>query len=473
MTRDAKLHTGRLALFSAPCLPLSGLDLPLNAYLPAYYSEHIGVAYATVGLAFMLVSLLDMAFDPFIGGFMDRTRTRYGRFKPWLLLGAPALALGVYLLFMAKPGASGWHLWLSLAIVYCGFSICQLSHVSWASLLSTDYDERSRIYTWWQGANTLGALVIVLLPVLLENALGYGHDVGVRSMGVFIIALVPLCMCLPALMIEEPAPPLHRNDAPALKDYFQALQSSATLRTVLTALSMSTATAVTAALFFVFISHAKGLSTGDASALIFFYLVAALLGAPIWAHVATRFGKHNALIVATLAYIATQALIALAIPGTFWAMAIGTFVAGLPGAASGILVRAMIADVADEDRLRTGIDSTGMLFGLVTAMNKMGNALAVGIAFISLDLLKFQPEGGGTSPIALYCLYLGLPCLIAVIGIAMLWNYPLTAAKHAEIRRLLASRDRLGLDNAPIQSNAAPPNAPHVGIAGEAMSSGG
>jgi Na+/melibiose symporter-like transporter len=274
-------------------------------------------------------------------------------------------------------------------------------------------------------------------------------------------------------MIEEPAPPLHRNDAPALKDYFQALQSSATLRTVLTALSMSTATAVTAALFFVFISHAKGLSTGDASALIFFYLVAALLGAPIWAHVATRFGKHNALIVATLAYIATQALIALAIPGTFWAMAIGTFVAGLPGAASGILVRAMIADVADEDRLRTGIDSTGMLFGLVTAMNKMGNALAVGIAFISLDLLKFQPEGGGTSPIALYCLYLGLPCLIAVIGIAMLWNYPLTAAKHAEIRRLLASRDRLGLDNAPIQSNAAPPNAPHVGIAGEAMSSGG
>jgi len=470
MTREAKLQTGRLALFSAPCLPLSGLDLPLNAYLPAYYSEHLGVAYATVGLAFMLVSLLDMAFDPFIGGLMDRTRTRFGRFKPWLLLGAPLLALGVYLLFMAQPGASGWYLWLSLAIVYCGFSICQLSHVSWASLLATDYDERSRIYTWWQGANTFGALAIVLLPVLLENALGYEHDAGVRSMGALIIALVPFCMLLPVLIIHEPAPPAHRNSAPTLSDYIQALRADATLRTVLTALSLSTATSVTAALFFVFIGHAKGLATGDASALIFFYLVAALFGAPLWASAATRFGKHNALIIATLAYIGTQALIALGLPGTFWPMAIGTFIAGLPGAASGILVRAMIADAADEDRLRTGIDSTGMLFGLVTAMNKMGNALAVGIAFVALDLLQFQANAAGTAPasIALYGLYLGLPCLIAAAAIGLLWNYPLTSERHAEIRRILASRDQLDLGQASIPSDLAPANARRVGVTGNA-----
>src|SRR5215210_16993 len=96
--------SGVLAAFAGPCLPLAAMGLPLVVYLPEYYSNALGLPLATVGAAFMGVRLLDIMFDPFIGGVMDRTRTRWGRFRPWLALGAPPLMLATYALFMAAHG---------------------------------------------------------------------------------------------------------------------------------------------------------------------------------------------------------------------------------------------------------------------------------------------------------------------------------------------------------------------------------
>src|SRR5882762_3043746 len=93
-----------LAAYAAPCLPLAGLGLPLVVYLPEFYASELGLSLAQVGFAFMMVRFLDVAFEPFFGGVMDRTRTRFGRFRPWFAISAPLLMAATGMLFMAKPG---------------------------------------------------------------------------------------------------------------------------------------------------------------------------------------------------------------------------------------------------------------------------------------------------------------------------------------------------------------------------------
>src|SRR3546814_8118742 len=78
-----------LASLAAPALPMAALTLPLIIYLPEFYANALGLDLAVVGLIFTIVRLADLFFDPFVGGLMDRSRSRWGQFRPWLIVGAP------------------------------------------------------------------------------------------------------------------------------------------------------------------------------------------------------------------------------------------------------------------------------------------------------------------------------------------------------------------------------------------------
>ncbi|MGH6957151.1 MAG: MFS transporter, partial [Caulobacteraceae bacterium] len=108
-------------------MPIGGLAVALSVYLPRYYASHIGLSLATVGVAFMAVRLFDMSLDPVIGVVMDHTRTRLGRYRVWLLAGAPLLVVPVYMLFLAPAGVSLVYLVGWLFCYYVATSVIGLS----------------------------------------------------------------------------------------------------------------------------------------------------------------------------------------------------------------------------------------------------------------------------------------------------------------------------------------------------------
>jgi Na+/melibiose symporter-like transporter len=91
--KAGRLTNGELALFAAPCLGLGAIGVPLSVYLPSFYSAQLGLNLSAVGLAFMAVRLIDIGVDPALGVLMDHSRTRFGRFRPWLATGVPLLML--------------------------------------------------------------------------------------------------------------------------------------------------------------------------------------------------------------------------------------------------------------------------------------------------------------------------------------------------------------------------------------------
>ena len=126
----------RLIAFALPGLPIGALAAALSVYLPRYYASHLGLSLAAVGLAFTSVRLGDMLLDPFIGVLMDKTRTLLGRYRIWLLCGAPLLGIPVYMLFLAPIGVSLIYLVGWLFLYYLGTSVVALSHASWASVIA-------------------------------------------------------------------------------------------------------------------------------------------------------------------------------------------------------------------------------------------------------------------------------------------------------------------------------------------------
>ena len=434
---------GALAAFVGPCLPLAGIGLPLVVHLPTYYARDLGLPLSAVGLAFLLVRLADIGLDPVLGALMDRTRGRLGRFRPWLIAAAPVLMLAAFMLFIAaRPGAGMGYLWLWLAVAYAGFSMGSLSQQAWASALSDDYNERSRVYGWWQAGNVLGMLLVLLMPPLVQIAFHGTRPDGVKAMGWYVVLLLPLTIAFACWRVSEPrlaAGPARRASA---ADYLVLVRNPAVARLMVTDLLMGWAPGITGALFLFYFDQVKHVPETKANLLLLIYFVAGLLGAPLWSWLATRIGKHRALALDGVAIFASLMLV-LALPMTNFAFAaLVMAVAGLPYSGGPLLLRAMLADVGDELRLQTGVDRTGLLYAVLTSTTKVGTALAL-VTFVILDAIGFDAQAAHNTPAAvagLQALFVGGPAVLSLIAAATIWGYPLTAARHARIRTALAAK---------------------------------
>jgi GPH family glycoside/pentoside/hexuronide:cation symporter len=123
MATGQRLSLPILGAFGSTAAPITAIALVMGVYLPRFFSSHIGLSLGAVGLAFGVVRLIDLGLDPLLGMAMDRTRSRWGRYRPWLVVGAPIVMLATYMLFMAAPGMSLINLIIWLLVLFLGVSI--------------------------------------------------------------------------------------------------------------------------------------------------------------------------------------------------------------------------------------------------------------------------------------------------------------------------------------------------------------
>ncbi|MBU6166402.1 MAG: MFS transporter [Alphaproteobacteria bacterium] len=435
-----------LAAFAAPCLPLTGVGLPMVVYLPPYYAGTLGLDLAMTGILFSAVRWIDLPLDILFGRGIDATATRWGRFRPWLLGGGLVMLLGLALSFFAAPGLSPLRAFIGLLIVYAGFSAAQVAHTSWGQSLSTDYHERSRIFGWWQAANMLALISILAVPPL-ANALGprFGLEpsasLGVHAMGWVLIALVLPTLLAACAGVPEGQPA--SSDHHGWRDMWAALKRPLLGRLMLIDLLASLPPGFGGALLVFFFEAARGFSVAEARLLLLFYFAAGLIGAPLWSWLARRTSKHRAVAWSIGSYAVLHAGLVLAPPGDFWVAAGGMLLAGLPAVAPPFLVRAMLADVTDAETLNSGRNNAGLYYAVLVGVQKIGYAIPVGLAYIVLDAVGFDARLGAANSAGaidgLVNLFL-LPPIIAAAGAAWLaWGW--TIDRQAQ-ERIMAELKR-------------------------------
>ena len=432
----------RLFAFSLPGLGLGGLAVALSVYLPRFYATNIGLSLQAVGVAFMAVRLVDMCFDPVIGVVMDHTRTRLGRYRVWLLGGAPLLAIPVFMLFLAPAGVSLFYLIGWLFIYYLGTSVIALAHASWASVVASRYHDRSRVFGTIQVISTIAAAAVLIAPIIISNSV-----TATRYMGWSIVIAIPLGILVASLFTPERIVANHSAQKVTWRDYWEIVSWPEMRRIVAAAFCLTLGPGWMSAMYLYYFTESRGFSFRTASALLLLYIAAGVLGAATLSWLASRLGKHRTLMIASTGYSLGLILIALMPKGALIPASILMFALGFLAAGFVLLGRAMCADAGDAIRLAKGKHQQGLLYAMMTSVEKIASALSIGLTFTILGAVGYQAkEGAHNTPAAIHNLelvYILGPIFFVMLGGACYIGYKLDSKRHAEIRAALDERDAL------------------------------
>jgi len=441
--KSSQLPLRVLTALAAPTLPLAALSLPLVVYLPEFYSGQLKLDLSLVGMIFMIVRILDIGFDPVIGGIMDRTKTHMGRYRPWLIVGTPMVMLGMGMLFMAQPGVGPLYLTGWLLLAYAGWSVLSLSQLALAANVSPDYHERSKIYGWWQAAFLIGMILSMFMPKILA-ALGYTTPFqSMSGMAWLVIILMPISVVICLIGVKERTTTEKEHNS-GLREYFGLLQSKTVRQVLLVEGLLGIASGSSATLTIFFFLSVKHINRADVGLILVAQFVTGLITTPFWSWLAGKIGKHRALSIAALIGVCVQWGYLFAPAGNFIPVALVAAAVGIGYGAINLLPRAMLADVADLERLNSGVERTGLLFALLTGVWKIGQALSVGLMLYVAAKIGFSAAAGANNPPealqGLSYLFVGIPVLLNALAAIVIFRYPLTAERHAEVRRQLEAR---------------------------------
>jgi Na+/melibiose symporter-like transporter len=171
----------------------------------------------------------------------------------------------------------------------------------------------------------------------------------------------------------------------------------------------------------------------------------ALVSVPFWLLLTKRYGKHRVWVGAMILVCAFFVWVPFLGEGDAWWLLVISLFTGFGLGADLVLPPAMQADVVDLDELRHGEKRTGIFFAVWSIAVKLSLALAAGIGFSVLELVDFQRVVGDNLPgalLTLAILYSIVPVIFKLAAISLMWGFPLTAAKQAQIRRLIEAQDR-------------------------------
>lgn len=441
------LPRATLAAYALPSVgPMFLYNLILVMYLN-FATDHLGAAPGAVGLLFFLAKAWDGVSDPLAGALSDRTRTRLGRRRPWLLASAVPLALFSIMAWAPPQGLSGPALvtWISVAIFgfYTAYTAFDVPHMALgAELTVADGRGRNRLYAWRQMLRTLGMLA----------AFGVGTavvaDPESGRQGAFVLALVAGAVTVTTLAYGVLSLPPERPDFVARGGQRPFRAVGDVLRNPHARLLLavffveSMGTGAIGVLVPYSVRYVMELPTSFIPAVLLTYVAATLVGIPIWVRLASRFEKRHLWLFAMVQGGLGFGLLLFVGKGDWPLAVVASFIAGSAGACGNTLGQSLKADVIDVDELRTGERKEGAYFAAWSLVGKLAGGLMVGVVGVTLDALGYVENVPQTETVrrAMVWLMGGMPLLGYGIGTVLFARFRLTQAEHARIRAELDAR---------------------------------
>ncbi len=434
------LKRSTLVYYGLTELPVMMSIFPVLVFVPKYYTSDLGIPLALASTIILLVRIFDVITDPLCGYLCDRTNTRWGRRRPWIVAAAPVIMLAVYKLFLPPDDADAFYLGLWMLVMGIGTTMMIIPYYAWAAELSPDYNERSRITGVRSIMGVIGNFLAQLIPLLALWFWDIGGSGSVLTIvGITMLIVMPICVLLTVSNVGETRN-FQVSTVPLRAGIELMLQNAPFVRLIIAFGVASTALAMTTPLYLFFIAFVLHAEDQAPYMLACFY-TANLCAVPFWVWLSERIGKHRA-------YIASFATIACAHPfylllgeGDFWWMLPITLTTGFAAGGFAALPNSMKADVIDVDHLKSGENRAGVFFSTWSFTYKLAASFGTWLALAGWGWCSFNPAPGiENTPEQLFglrFLFALAPSLFYLGACAVIWKYPITRERHAEVRAQL------------------------------------
>ncbi len=421
-------------------------------FLLPFLTNVVGLSAGVAGSILAISKVWDALIDPAVGILTDRTKSRWGRRRPWLLFGAVPFGVAFFaqwlVPFAGNPGASFWY-YLCVAIVFNTlFTAVNLPYTALTPELTEDYDERTSLSNYRFAFSIGGSLVSgVAHPLIVGQfpgnpALGYLVSGGVWA----VLSVLPLFWCF--LGTRERYQAGEPSAMPIQAQLSVAFANRPYLFVVGIYLCSWLAVQLTATIVPYYVGFWMGLSEVWLARTILAIQGTAFVMLFVWSALSVRIGKKAVYFLGMGALITAQVGLLLLQPGQTTAMILLCVLAGMGVSTAYLIPWSMLPDVIDLDELETGERREGVFYALLVLLQKVclaGSLLLVGqvldaSGFISASEAVPNPTQPESALFALRLIIGPIPAVALLFGLLFARWYPITKARHQEILAALAAR---------------------------------
>lgn len=431
------------------------------AVLQLYFNQVIGLPAIWVGTAIMASLLIDAFIDPMIGRWSDGFRSPLGRRHPFMYAAAGPTALAFFFLWNPPHDLSvGWQFAFMIGMlvaVRLSISLYEIPSTALAPELAPDYDRRTTLlaYRYFFGIIGGAAITFLLYQVFLrqdaDNPLGVLNPEGYARFGAFAAAVMALCILASTAATHGRIRHLHQAPVravslrQAIAEVAANLSNPSMLVLMLSGLIGGVSLGLTSGLSTYFYIHFWGLKSQQISYIIAGGLIASLVGVTLAPLLSRRMGKKQTMIglfsislVASLIPISLRLLDLMPANGTpllLWLLVGDYVVTTSLGLMGFIVVTSMVADVVEDNAVRTGLRSEGLLFAANSLLSKCMIGIGAFMAGALLSLVQFPTHAaqGTVDPQlmrTLALIYLPVVATLSGLSIAVLSLYKIDRATH-------------------------------------------
>ena len=424
-------------------LGISLLTASIQFFLLFYYTDILGIDPGIAGTALLVGKLTwDALNDPLFGYWSDRTKSRWGRRKPYMLFGAVPFGLTIWLLFSLPPGMTGLTAFLavlgSFLLVDTTQTLVSVPYYALSAELTYDYDERTSLISirmiftvvgYIMGAAATTALAGMFMGMGLSKTAAYSWTGAVFGAIAIITALIT------TFGVKETSnPDLKPAEMPAVSQIKHVLKNKPFVQYMIMSTIISISFTLLTSLFPYFLIYQLHMEAQTSLVMLVMLVTIAIFLIP-WRYVSQKINKGPA-------YALGLGIASLAIIGAFLLpegqtplIYVVAFVAGLGFSAQYVFPWSMIPDVIEVDQAKTGERHEGIYFGVNNFLGKLSGALGIAASGWSLRLFGYIPNVQQTTH-ALFGIrffFAIVPVIAFAIALPLLIWYPITRQNHDQM----------------------------------------
>lgn len=430
--------------WGAGTLAVAALFNSVNVLLLRYLVDYVGIGAALAGSLMALSKLYDALIDPIIGSFSDRSKSRHGRRRPFVLAGGVMLAVSALILFNVPSGLTPTavviYVITGLLFYSTAYAVFSVPYMAMPAEMTSDYHERSRLISFRVYAVGLASLVATFIgPVLIAR--GGGGQTGHTMMSLFVaaLAIVGTLFCFRATA----SAPFHYSSDHVRLGFIEKIKLLAgnkpfVLLLVIKLLQLTALAVTQAAMPFLFRQVLHFTDTMLGLYFLVFY-TSMMLSQQVWVRLGRKAGKRKIYLIATAVYALMYLSWYFVEGGEPIYFTFGRAV-GLGVTAGAVLLfgQSLLPDTMEWDYRRTGMRREGMLSAVYTIVEKLAYAIGAGITGILLGASGYIKATSGAAVVqpdsainAIYFLASIGPMILLALSCIALKYYDLSEDKLA------------------------------------------